>query len=217
VIAYRAMLDVPRELVAMVAGLLRAERRARSTRRGSRALTCWYQALLVLVCVVRNCFQVGPDRSGAGSIPAAFKIFHTVDAAAGRPSPVSSPWMRSGKDWVLTRPRDLPCGGEFATVGFSRAICSTRARIGSCAHVTVEERAALLHLSIRDDGIGGADPARGSGLIGLRDRVQALGGSIEINSRPGEGTVGNGWTPWPSCVGPATGDEVGVPPQQGSG
>jgi hypothetical protein len=49
VIAYRAMLDVPRELVAMVAGLLRAERRARSTRRGSRALTCWYQALLVLV------------------------------------------------------------------------------------------------------------------------------------------------------------------------
>jgi hypothetical protein len=49
VIAYRAMLDVPRELVAMVAGLLRAERRARGTRRGSRALTCWYQALLVLV------------------------------------------------------------------------------------------------------------------------------------------------------------------------
>jgi hypothetical protein len=60
-------------------------------------------------------------------------------------------------------------------------------------------------------------PAAGSGLIGLRDRVQALGGSIEINSRPGEGTVGNGWTPWPSRVGPATGDEVGVPPQQGSG
>jgi hypothetical protein len=49
VIAYRAMLDVPRELVAMVAGLLLTERRARGTRRNSRALTCWYQALLVLV------------------------------------------------------------------------------------------------------------------------------------------------------------------------
>ena len=48
-IAYRAMLDVPRELVAMVAGLLFTERRARGTRRNSRALTCWYQALLVLV------------------------------------------------------------------------------------------------------------------------------------------------------------------------
>ncbi|MEV6928199.1 transposase family protein [Dactylosporangium sp. NPDC051485] len=48
-IAYRAMLDVPRELVHHVAGLLRAERRRRGTRRGTRALTCWYHALLVLV------------------------------------------------------------------------------------------------------------------------------------------------------------------------
>jgi hypothetical protein len=49
VIAYRAMLDVPRELVHHVAGLLRADRRRRGTRRGTRALTCWYHALLVLV------------------------------------------------------------------------------------------------------------------------------------------------------------------------
>ncbi|MEV4139364.1 transposase family protein [Dactylosporangium sp. NPDC049742] len=48
-IAYRAMLDVPRELVAYVARLLADERRARGTRRGSRALTCWRQALFALV------------------------------------------------------------------------------------------------------------------------------------------------------------------------
>lgn len=48
-IAYRAMLDVPRELVRHVAGLLRADRRARGTRTGTRALTCWYHALMVLV------------------------------------------------------------------------------------------------------------------------------------------------------------------------
>lgn len=47
-IAYRAMLDVPRELVREVARLLRAERRARGTRKDTRALTCWNQALLVL-------------------------------------------------------------------------------------------------------------------------------------------------------------------------
>lgn len=47
-IAYPAMLDVPHELVRRVATLLRAERRARGTRTGSRALTCWNQALLVL-------------------------------------------------------------------------------------------------------------------------------------------------------------------------
>jgi signal transduction histidine kinase len=45
-----------------------------------------------------------------------------------------------------------------------------------------------LLLSIRDDGVGGADPARGSGLVGLTDRVEALGGSISVQSRPGAGT-----------------------------
>jgi signal transduction histidine kinase len=59
----------------------------------------------------------------------------------------------------------------------------------SHAHVAVEERDRLLHLAIGDDGVGGADPAGGSGLIGPRDRVQALGGSIEISSHPGQGTA----------------------------
>jgi signal transduction histidine kinase len=45
-----------------------------------------------------------------------------------------------------------------------------------------------LLLSIRDDGVGGADPARGSGLVGLTDRVEALGGSIQVRSEPGDGT-----------------------------
>jgi hypothetical protein len=48
VIGYRAMLDVPRELAREVAKLLRAERRLRGTRTGSRALSCWNEALLVL-------------------------------------------------------------------------------------------------------------------------------------------------------------------------
>jgi signal transduction histidine kinase len=45
-----------------------------------------------------------------------------------------------------------------------------------------------LLLSIRDDGVGGADPARGSGLVGLTDRVEALGGSIGVYSAAGAGT-----------------------------
>jgi signal transduction histidine kinase len=44
-------------------------------------------------------------------------------------------------------------------------------------------------VSIRDDGIGEADPAAGSGLVGLTDRVEALGGSLEIRSTPGHGTL----------------------------
>ncbi|WP_433220258.1 HAMP domain-containing protein [Dactylosporangium sp. CS-047395] len=45
-----------------------------------------------------------------------------------------------------------------------------------------------LQLSVRDNGAGGADQARGSGLVGLTDRVQALGGAITITSPPGAGT-----------------------------
>jgi len=55
--------------------------------------------------------------------------------------------------------------------------------------VLVEERDGVLGLSIRDDGIGGADARLGSGLIGLTDRVDALGGTIEVASPRGEGTT----------------------------
>ena len=50
---------------------------------------------------------------------------------------------------------------------------------------TAEEN---LTISIRDDGIGDADPARGSGLRGLMDRVAAHGGQMQIDSPTGEGT-----------------------------
>jgi signal transduction histidine kinase len=46
----------------------------------------------------------------------------------------------------------------------------------------------VLRLVVRDDGVGGADASRGSGLIGLIDRVEAAGGRIEITSPPGDGT-----------------------------
>lgn len=54
--------------------------------------------------------------------------------------------------------------------------------------ISVTPRDDHLMLSIRDDGIGGADRSRGSGLVGLTDRVEALGGSISIESPPGAGT-----------------------------
>jgi signal transduction histidine kinase/putative methionine-R-sulfoxide reductase with GAF domain len=45
-----------------------------------------------------------------------------------------------------------------------------------------------LSLIVRDDGVGGADPGGGSGLVGLQDRVEALGGTIKIDSASGSGT-----------------------------
>jgi signal transduction histidine kinase len=46
-----------------------------------------------------------------------------------------------------------------------------------------------LQLAIRDDGIGGADVGRGSGLVGLSDRIEALGGTLDVTSPLGIGTT----------------------------
>jgi signal transduction histidine kinase len=58
----------------------------------------------------------------------------------------------------------------------------------SVVHVSAEPSDGLVRLSIHDDGVGGADPGRGSGLVGLGDRVEALGGKLEIISPRGKGT-----------------------------
>ncbi len=58
----------------------------------------------------------------------------------------------------------------------------------SVAEVCVIATDDLLTVAVADDGVGGADPANGSGLLGLRDRVEALGGTITVLSPP-EGTT----------------------------
>ena len=55
--------------------------------------------------------------------------------------------------------------------------------------VDVEQQDDVLHVFVGDDGVGGADPARGSGLVGLKDRVEALGGAISVESPVGAGTT----------------------------
>jgi signal transduction histidine kinase len=58
----------------------------------------------------------------------------------------------------------------------------------SVVHVTVESEDSMLRVSIRDDGVGGADPDRGSGLLGLQDRAEAIGGTVCLQSPAGGGT-----------------------------
>jgi signal transduction histidine kinase len=58
----------------------------------------------------------------------------------------------------------------------------------SVVHVDLTVEGSAIRLSIRDDGTGGADTARGSGLLGIRDRVEAIGGRLEINSPADGGT-----------------------------
>jgi signal transduction histidine kinase len=59
----------------------------------------------------------------------------------------------------------------------------------SVVYVDLDTRHPNLELAIRDDGIGGADPRRGYGLVGLRDRIEALGGTLQVISAAGRGTT----------------------------
>ncbi|WP_433294572.1 sensor histidine kinase [Pseudonocardia sp. CA-142604] len=59
----------------------------------------------------------------------------------------------------------------------------------TAAEVQVAAGEGVLHVRVRDDGCGGADVTRGSGLTGLKDRAEALGGRLALHSPPGEGTT----------------------------
>jgi signal transduction histidine kinase len=59
----------------------------------------------------------------------------------------------------------------------------------SAVDILLEEAGGVLTVQVRDDGAGGADASRGSGLTGLRDRVEAVGGSMTVDSPAGAGTV----------------------------
>ena len=65
----------------------------------------------------------------------------------------------------------------------------------SQARVTVVASDDELRVRVADDGVGGADARRGSGLRGLADRVEALGGRLTIQSEPGRGTRVSGSLP----------------------
>jgi signal transduction histidine kinase len=55
--------------------------------------------------------------------------------------------------------------------------------------VAVEQETDTVRMVVRDDGVGGARVGSGSGLTGIADRVSAIGGTLDIDSEEGAGTV----------------------------
>lgn len=98
-VAYPAMLDVSRELIGYVAGLLRTERKARGTRKGTRRLTCWVQAVFVIAW-----FRDKPNITRHGhafglSQATAYRYLHEgIDVLAGQAPSLHEALARAGGD-----------------------------------------------------------------------------------------------------------------------
>jgi len=94
-------------------------------------------------------------------------------------------------------PVRLPHPVEIAAYYVVSEALTNTARHAGAAVATVEVTAGpgVLRVCVRDDGCGGAGFGRGSGLVGLRDRVEALGGHVSLHSPPGAGTTLNAEIP----------------------
>ena len=78
--------------------------------------------------------------------------------------------------------------GVYYVVSEMLANAEKHAR-ASVVEVGAETSDGRLRVRVRDDGIGGADPMRGSGLLGVKDRIEALGGTFSVHSPVGRGTT----------------------------
>jgi signal transduction histidine kinase len=87
--------------------------------------------------------------------------------------------------------RRLPDRVEVAAYYVVSEALTNAAKHAQASGVLVEVvvRDGAVELEVRDDGVGGADPQHGSGLVGLRDRVEALAGRLEVTSPAGGGTT----------------------------
>jgi signal transduction histidine kinase len=87
--------------------------------------------------------------------------------------------------------RRLPEPVELAAYYAVAEALTNAAKHAQATVVDVDVQAGedVLHVRVRDDGRGGADPAGGSGLVGLTDRVEALGGRLSLQSPPGAGAT----------------------------
>ena len=95
---------------------------------------------------------------------------------------------------------ELPAEVELAAYFVvSESLTNARKYAGAGAvQVRVAPAADALLVEVVDDGCGGADPGCGTGLLGLADRIDALGGSLEVDSPPGAGTRVSARLPLPA-------------------
>ncbi|MFI2613388.1 sensor histidine kinase [Streptomyces sp. NPDC018584] len=109
------------------------------------------------------------------------------DAADRSAVPVETAGVETA-DMTLPRlPESVESAGYFAV---REALANVGRHSGATrAHITAAHTDGVLRVEVRDDGRGGADPARGTGLTGLADRLAVLDGTLTVTSPPGGPTV----------------------------
>ena len=121
--------------------------------------------------------------------------------------------VRSRRGWQW-QPAGLPAEVETAVYYICAEALANISKHASAttASIYVARRYGRLTVTVRDDGAGGADQSQGSGLRGLADRVEALGGRLAIESVPRAGTTLTADIPLDARL---TGDSVRPGPRPG--
>jgi signal transduction histidine kinase len=120
---------------------------------------------------------IHPAILATGGLPAAFK---TLARRSSVPVKLD-----------VAIPQRLPDSIEVAAYYVVAEALTNAAKHAQASEVRIRARTTggSLNLLISDDGIGGADSSKGSGLIGLKDRIEVLGGRMQVESPPGVGTA----------------------------
>jgi signal transduction histidine kinase len=165
-------------LVSIGLALRHAEHELDSSTTGEarRSLEAAVSEIALAIGELRSLAQgLPPSQLDAGLAPAFAEL--------ARRSPVAVEVRATAERF----PRDLEAAAYF--IGAEAITNAVKHASATQITLAAERLDGRLVLSVGDDGIGGADPVRGSGLAGLIDRVHAAGGTLRIDSRRGSGTT----------------------------
>ena len=163
-------------------------------------------ALALQLRMIRSDIRRDPDQAEQRAATASDELAHSLqelrELARGIHPALLDHGLASALESLASRstvrtavscdaPEHVPRAVELAVYFVA---CEALANVGKYAEATaaslrLSRTAAGVAIEIADDGVGGADAARGSGLHGLADRVEALDGQLLVTSPPGAGTV----------------------------
>ncbi len=139
------------------------------------------QIIAGLASALGRAARVRPRHPSRGADPARPRTGRD-DAGPGQPGPVELDLRLAGR-----LPEQVEVGAYYVVSEALANVAKHAAASGVAVGLTVSH--GLLRVTVRDNGRGGAALSRGTGLVGLKDRVEALRGRLYLDSPAGGGTI----------------------------